>query len=256
MLSTETWEKVDDIVFNIYRAQNLADLRWGFMRDLAEVVPFQSIFSDLRLVRRGKDLCLDPISLDMSEEELAAYYDTFITKDFTSWATSQSQVISAYRDSDFISDAARLESELYQKWMRPRNILYGSCINIAYEGIDYATVTLGRSEQAGDFTADDIEVLKVLARHLGLKYHLLFPAGIPYPEKTSAASRAKAVFRLTDRETEVCQLVCQGLSAQEAAGSLSISVHTLNRHLANIYKKTNVGSRIALMRKLKDVVEP
>lgn len=255
MLTSETWEKINEIVFGIYRAQNLSDLRWSFMRDLAEVVPFQSIFCDLRLVRRGKEICFDPISLDMSEEELAAYYDTFIAKDFTSWATSQSQVIAAYRDSDFISDAARLESELYQKWMRPRNILYGSCIIIAYEGIDYGTVTLGRSERAGDFTTDDIEVLKVLARHLGLKYHLLFPAGIPYPEKTDTASRAKAAFRLTDRETEVCQLIYQGLTTQEAASALSISIHTLNRHLANIYKKTNVGSRVALMHKIKDVIE-
>lgn len=254
MPSVEQWDRINEIVLDIYRAQNVTELRWNFMRELADVVPYQSIFSDLRCIRRGREVCFDPLSPDISGDDLAAYYDRFIAKDFTSWATSQSQVISAYRDSDFISDGARRESELYREWMQPRDILYGSCINIAYQGADYGTVTLGRSESKGDFTDEELEALKILAQHLSLKFHLLYPAGIPYPEQTDVTEQVKSMYRLTNREVEVCQLIYNGLSTQEAACALSISVNTLNRHLANIFKKTDVNSRVALMHKIKDVI--
>jgi DNA-binding NarL/FixJ family response regulator len=46
---------------------------------------------------------------------------------------------------------------------------------------------------------------------------------------------------LSERETEVLRLLAQGQSNKEIAGELSLSVHTVERHLANIYAK--IGAR-------------
>ena len=46
---------------------------------------------------------------------------------------------------------------------------------------------------------------------------------------------------LTSRETEVLALVASGHSNKEIAQQLSISVHTVQRHVANIYNK--IGAR-------------
>ncbi len=48
---------------------------------------------------------------------------------------------------------------------------------------------------------------------------------------------------LSERETEVLVLVARGLSNQQVAVELGISVATVKRHLANVYQKTGAGSR-------------
>ena len=48
---------------------------------------------------------------------------------------------------------------------------------------------------------------------------------------------------LTDREMEVLCLVSQGLSNQQVARKLSVSVRTIEAHLTHIYTKLGVGSR-------------
>lgn len=53
---------------------------------------------------------------------------------------------------------------------------------------------------------------------------------------------------LTEREREVLTLIAQGLSNQEIADKLIISVKTVNRHRENIMSKLNLHSRVELVR--------
>src|SRR5918998_6044268 len=48
---------------------------------------------------------------------------------------------------------------------------------------------------------------------------------------------------LTDRELEVLKMAACGLSNAKIADALHLSEATVKRHLANVYEKTNVGSR-------------
>jgi len=50
-------------------------------------------------------------------------------------------------------------------------------------------------------------------------------------------------FRLTDRELEVLVLLAEGLTNQQSAQRLSISVSTLKFHMNNIYEKLGVQTR-------------
>lgn len=51
--------------------------------------------------------------------------------------------------------------------------------------------------------------------------------------------------RLSAREVEVLRLVAQGKTSRDAAAALSISQHTVRRHLENIFAKIGVNSRAA-----------
>jgi len=53
---------------------------------------------------------------------------------------------------------------------------------------------------------------------------------------------------LTDREREVLTLIAQGLSNQDIADRLVISVKTVNRHRENIMAKLNLHTRVELVR--------
>jgi NarL family two-component system response regulator LiaR len=50
-------------------------------------------------------------------------------------------------------------------------------------------------------------------------------------------------FKLTDRELEVLVLLAEGLTNQQSAQKLSISVSTLKFHMKNIYEKLGVYTR-------------
>ncbi|NEM07511.1 LuxR C-terminal-related transcriptional regulator [Geodermatophilus normandii] len=53
-------------------------------------------------------------------------------------------------------------------------------------------------------------------------------------------------YALTGREREVATLAAQGVSNQEIAGRLVLSVRTVETHLARVYDKLGIGSRGAL----------
>lgn len=60
-------------------------------------------------------------------------------------------------------------------------------------------------------------------------------------------------FHITGREREIIELIRQGMTTKEIGEKLFISPYTVNNHIANIYEKTGVRSRIDLLNLMKPV---
>jgi DNA-binding CsgD family transcriptional regulator len=58
---------------------------------------------------------------------------------------------------------------------------------------------------------------------------------------------------LTPRERQVAELAVDGLTAREIGGRLFIGVRTVETHLANIYAKVGVRSRVGLLRRAAEL---
>jgi len=69
--------------------------------------------------------------------------------------------------------------------------------------------------------------------------------------KKDLALEDLAPYHITEREFVVIQLVSNGLTNKEIAADLGISANTVNNHVANIFSKTKVRSRIDLLNLLK-----
>jgi DNA-binding CsgD family transcriptional regulator len=52
-----------------------------------------------------------------------------------------------------------------------------------------------------------------------------------------------SIDRLSQREAEILLLCSKGLRYAEIASVLSLSIHTVNTHLKNVYRKLMVNSR-------------
>jgi DNA-binding NarL/FixJ family response regulator len=65
---------------------------------------------------------------------------------------------------------------------------------------------------------------------------------------SGSAQKLSPVETLTDREFEVFQLIGQGLSTQEMADKLYVSVKTIEVHRVNIKTKLNVPTAPELIR--------
>lgn len=61
-------------------------------------------------------------------------------------------------------------------------------------------------------------------------------------------SKRLGSFRLSHREVEIVQLLCEGLSSKEVARHLHLSAKTVENHRYNIYRKCGVDSIASLMR--------
>jgi len=67
----------------------------------------------------------------------------------------------------------------------------------------------------------------------------------------SATPAMRSRYGLTSRESEVLELLLQGLGNREISERLFMSVNTLKFHLKNIYGKLGVHSRSEAMRRLR-----
>ena len=61
--------------------------------------------------------------------------------------------------------------------------------------------------------------------------------------------------KLSKRETEILELLCEGLANKEIADRLNISVETVRVHLKHVYEKLHVRSRTEAAMKFRDAKE-
>ena len=73
-------------------------------------------------------------------------------------------------------------------------------------------------------------------------------ATLRFAYRSPDALEVSAMIEVSPRELEVSSLVAEGLTNAEIATRLTISVHTVMSHLANIYDRVGTRSRIALVK--------
>jgi two-component system response regulator NreC len=69
-----------------------------------------------------------------------------------------------------------------------------------------------------------------------------------YLQEGRSGARKRVYDGLTPRQREVLTLIAEGLSNQEIAEDLDISVRTVERHRENIMKRLNLHSRVELVK--------
>ncbi len=68
------------------------------------------------------------------------------------------------------------------------------------------------------------------------------------PLESGVGEGFRNAFGITDREAEVIALVAEGLSNQQIADRIHVSLATVRTHLYNVFRKTGARSRVDLLR--------
>lgn len=136
----------------------------------------------------------------------------------------------AFRVSDAMPQPRYRNTELYQ--------LAGGRHGIEY-AMDYWMHSsrghvrgLRFDDSAHDFSDRTRDAVEVLGRHLGTVLARHEPGSGP-----------PATTVLTTRETEILSLIARGMSNRRIAQALSISPHTVRKHLENAFTALGVHSR-------------
>ena len=145
-------------------------------------------------------------------------------------------------EADGDLDAARMQLEdavdLYAR--------AGAPFEAARSRLELARVLLAldRAADAQQQAATALETLRVLGAAVETERaeRLLADA---HGEPTASTMRRTGVSGLTQRELEVLGLLASGLSNQQIAERLVLSIRTVQRHVENIYTKTGARGRAA-----------
>jgi DNA-binding CsgD family transcriptional regulator len=108
--------------------------------------------------------------------------------------------------------------------------------------------SLGFARRGRDFTQAEMAplaalqpLLQALLRHVGQ----LADWRVPLGDDAAPALAAAADVGLTPREVTVLNLVAEGLTGSAIGHRLSCSPRTVEKHLANLYRKLGVGDRVS-----------
>ncbi len=91
--------------------------------------------------------------------------------------------------------------------------------------------------------ARDIQRILTMQKHPGKPINVT-------DNRDSQTRRNRPIEFLTNRETEVFDLILQGLSNKDIAGALVVSINTVKTHRGNVYRKYGVQNVSGLMRKV------
>jgi len=154
------------------------------------------------------------------------------------------KAFAAARDYDVTADLPRVDAPTLVVQRRDAR---SQRLEIARElaaRIPHAELSLLPGAEASPFSGDVEAGVREVERFLGLR-----PATAGQPSPVAAARDAPPAdaapppLALTEREAEVLALLCRGRSNKEIAADLGVSVHTVERHLTNLYSKLGLHSR-------------
>ena len=105
------------------------------------------------------------------------------------------------------------------------------------------------------FVISDILILLVVFWFFGRQAEMIGSTSDGAPAETLQQPVIPDALGLTPRESEIAELILQRRTYREIAEQLTISEHTVKRHVHNIYEKAGVSRRDELIRKLTEEVK-
>ena len=125
-----------------------------------------------------------------------------------------------------------------------------ACIPLLFQGISLGVLYFENSYIPAAFSNDQLETLKLLSTQIA--YIKKFQEYLEKDsEKVENVSQSNLIEPLTERETEVLNLIAKGLSNKEIADRLELTINTVKGYIKNIYEKLEVNRRVQVVIKAK-----
>lgn len=133
----------------------------------------------------------------------------------------------------------------YQDFLKPLDYRFVADMFFRADDKIIAVITLLRSEAQGDFSADDLMLLRKLQPFLEFTLNTVY-----LPPRLSERRSIEQRYQLTARELDVVERLISGASNKAIAEEMMLGLPTVKTHLQHIYQKANVVSRAELLSRI------
>lgn len=244
-LETNDWILLNSIIYKIYTMENFNQMRQQFLEQIKMLIDFDS--ADFYLASsNGEEKLAMPVFYNC-EEDLSELYDNI---DYSRGILYSGKSL-IYRETDIISDEARVETEYYKKVYKPNNWHYSLQMILARDKQFVGVVTFYRTIGKDNFQYDDIFLLDMLKDHLAFRLYQQKKSGDLLEEKLTVTA-ATEKYELTRREQTILQLLMAGKLNLEICDELTITENTLKKHILNIYRKLGIKNRVQMFKMIKE----
>ena len=138
-LETNDWILLNSIIYKIYTMENFNQMRQQFLEQIKMLIDFDS--ADFYLASPGGEEKLTMPVFYNCVEELSEVYDGI---DYSRGILYSGKSL-IYRETDIISDEARVETEYYKKVYKPNNWHYSLQMILAREKQFVGVITFYRT---------------------------------------------------------------------------------------------------------------
>lgn len=265
MLTNNQIMVLNDAIYKIHTMEDFNEMRIAVLRSLEFIIPSPLLTfylanpDDRRRLADPVGIAdghtLDPGRPKLSsnigaahpaEVSLTQYLDEFEDIDYTRWVFAAPSA-KVYRETDFMSDEERMQTEYYKRMYAPAGIHYSIILTLNHQGVFYGCICLYRKRDDKDFTEDEMFILDQLKDHLSYRLALqcgalLPPNGVAVNDQVPDREKKLLDSGLTKRETEIVLLLLDGESREDICEKLFIAPNTLKKHVLHVYKKLGVNS--------------
>lgn len=238
------WLCINNVLYSIYSSTNEMEMRKNLLFSIKFLIDFD--FASFYLLDNNKQCSLsNPIGIGFTEDDLNYYIDNFSEQHPLNWIHQYPKNI-VIKDKDAIPDNARKINPYYNMIKKNKNINYVLTFSLACNNKKLGVISLFRANANPDFTEKEVYIAEQLIDHISLKlYQELNPTS--NTTRNSKIENVSSSFGLSFRETDVLELICEGVPTQEICNKLNIAETTLKKHLSNIYNKIGIKNRSELL---------
>ena len=238
---------INNIIYQIYNITDFRAMRIAVLDLLKTLIPTTCSSSLMADHSDSPSLLCDPICLPQSFAKVEESYLKIEEQDYSRWVMLSNQAM-AIRATDLMTDEKRVETPIYKNLYSQYNFHYTLELSVVSHARFLGIFTLYRTREEGDFTDDEVFMVRAIGQHLNARFHDHYEAQNASGGKlTSPMIELINQYHLTNRESEVLQLIFKEKNNEEISEELCISTHTLKKHIQNLYRKFSVSSRWELM---------
>ena len=239
---TSTWNKLYSIICNCGMEKAPSGLIKSFISKLPSLCGFDQVWV---YYLDGNRKPVDEYLVNIDPYWSSAYLNHYADMDggrYSLFATNDNADQARTEASPICWEEQASESFVPQ-YIRPRGLKYslGFCLR-DMNGRIRTMVSLDRTQDV-PFRPEELTALYLLIPQLNNLHKNFFYEGFNI-------QKIQQDTGLTERESEVAALLCQGVSPANISNALYISRSTTYKHIAHIYEKLNVRTRQELMVRL------
>lgn len=253
MLMENEWILLNALIYDIYTKKDERQMRQKLMERLSFLIDydvglfFRRIPADT--VEFGDVLVYTGYEKIKPEAERTAidYQNNYQEYDYAGNLLSSGENI-IYRETDVMPDEMRIHTEYYKKVYELNGWHYSMHGNISYQGEFVGIISFFRNKGKVNYTQKDVYILEKIKNHLAYRMYQDFEET---KKMNMSLDECVERYQLTNSEARVLAGILEGKDNPKLCEELVISSNTLKKHIANIYKKTELNSRVQLLKNIK-----
>lgn len=251
-LDENEWILLNEIAYNISYIFTVEEMQDEILnRWLPILIPYDAaVLARLSRTADGGYVFTETYGYHLSPKMLDIWQEQTQKADAYRWLL-YSNTSATFRESAFREEDKLKNTPIYESFYEPNGLCYSAGLCICFREEPVGFLRLYRRKEKGEFAERDLFALSQLHKHLA--YRLIYEAKRGDTRFFFAKGYHDKICRqynLTEREGEMLDLAVHGMTNEEIAQKLNISIHTVKKHFQSVYTKMNVHNRVQMVQNL------